>query len=158
MHKQHGFTLIELLVVVLIIGLLAAIALPQYEVAVAKSRLATILPIIKSVKEAQERYYMANGSYTDSLLALDIEIPPVSADGQMSQASGWVIFANGTAFDNLPQGETPGREYIQGGLRKKGETYTLIYHMWYDHSPRPGLITCDGTDKITTQICKSMGF
>ena len=70
----HGFTLIELLVVVLIIGILAAIALPMYEIAVLKSRFATVLPIMRSIKDAQERYYMSNNAYALYMTDLDIDL------------------------------------------------------------------------------------
>lgn len=74
--QADGFTLIELLVVVLIIGILSAVALPQYTKAVAKSRVAAVIPLVKSVGTAREVYFMANGSFeTDSCDNLDVDLP-----------------------------------------------------------------------------------
>lgn len=70
-----GFTLIELLVVVLIIGILASVAMPQYNKAVEKSRATQALAILKSLYAAQETYYMANGSYATSFDELDLSVP-----------------------------------------------------------------------------------
>ena len=73
--KNAGFTLIELLVVVLIIGILAAVALPKYEIAVEKARAAEPLSVLKTLRDAQELYYMANGTYATSFDDLDVEVP-----------------------------------------------------------------------------------
>ena len=72
---QKGFTLIELLVVVLIIGILAAVALPQYQKAVAKSQATQALTLLNSLQQAYKAYYIANGEWATSLDSLDINIP-----------------------------------------------------------------------------------
>ena len=74
--KRNAFTLIELLVVVLIIGILSAMALAQYQRAVNRARGAEVLTAIRSISDALNRYYLANSSYRiNSKEDLDITIP-----------------------------------------------------------------------------------
>ena len=73
--NDNGFTLIELLVVVLIIGILAAVAVPQYQKAVAKSRYTTLKVLTRALAEAEEMYYLANGQYTTDIDELNVNFP-----------------------------------------------------------------------------------
>ncbi len=75
MKNTQAFTLIELLVVVLIIGILAAVALPQYQKAVEKARVAQVLSLFKSVASAADAYYINNGQLPEDLEQLDVALP-----------------------------------------------------------------------------------
>ena len=74
-EQRVGFTLIELLVVVLIIGILAAVALPQYQKAVEKSKATQAQTLLKSVYQAAKAYQLANGNWPSSFDELTVEIP-----------------------------------------------------------------------------------
>lgn len=79
---KKAFTLIELLVVVLIIGILSAIALPQYRFAVEKARAAEAVSAVQAWYKALEVYYLTNGTYpanqTSAKNDIDIILPKSS--------------------------------------------------------------------------------
>ncbi|MDD4004014.1 MAG: prepilin-type N-terminal cleavage/methylation domain-containing protein [Elusimicrobiaceae bacterium] len=71
-QNRKGFTLIELLVVILIIGILASIAVPQYFKTVEKARVGEATSALASVRAAADRYYSNAATYPTSFGKLDI--------------------------------------------------------------------------------------
>ena len=72
MNNKKGFTLVELLVVVLIIGILAAMAMPAYFKAVERARASEADTLIGSVVNAQARYKMKTGKFATKWTSLDV--------------------------------------------------------------------------------------
>ena len=98
-RNKLGFTLIELLVVVLIIGILAAVAVPQYQLAVDKAKTKGIFPMIRHIRDAEMVYKLANGFYTTNFDDLSIDLPVLakSSDGGQIRVSG-TSWAKGISF------------------------------------------------------------
>ena len=84
--RLGGFTLIELLVVVLIIGILAAMALPQYFKAVERSRMTEAVTLMDSVAKAQRRKFMQTNRYAERFEGLDVS--PKGATGIVYYTKG----------------------------------------------------------------------
>ena len=120
MKNEQAFTLIELLVVVLIIGILAAVALPQYQKAVEKSRAAQAITLVKSVHQAVQAYYVANGTYPTDFDELAVEIPwtPVSGMSKKGRSNGeWLIY--------LYVSDVYGVEIVRQGGKYKGSGFDM---------------------------------
>ena len=75
MKSNQAFTLIELLVVVLIIGILAAVAFPQYERAMQETRFTQLVTASRAIVTSQNEYYMETGQYASRADELTLQYP-----------------------------------------------------------------------------------
>ena len=125
---KKGFTLIELLVVVLIIGILAAVALPQYTKAVERSRMSEAVQMLGDLATAQSIYYMQHNNFAGSLDDLnsfgDVQIPSFASNGAWSltfdtgTTGKMTVRRNGGMYDSSTLSLTVGTD---GAISKECE-------------------------------------
>ena len=145
--SNKAFTLIELLVVVLIIGILAAIAVPQYQLAVAKSRAMTVINVLRAIKNAQELYYLTNDKYSTNFAELDIVLPGGNIKEQTETS---VEYEDGSKY--LFQKDLSVYGY------PKGVNQEIALEWYYDHTSMNGKLSCMENPATTKfAVCKLLG-
>lgn len=88
--RRTGFTLIELLIVVVIIGVLAAIAIPKFQNTKGKANAAALRSDLRNLATAEEAYYYQYGTYSSSVAALNISLTNgVIVTFGVANAAGW---------------------------------------------------------------------
>ena len=147
MKNKKAFTLIELLVVVLIIGILAAIALPQYEKAVEKTRFMQRVVLLRALVNAQEVYYLANGKYSSRFDELDIQMP---AQGAESPEEGFSFITVNSLGISLYEDEVT-------AYKSATDPRLVCYYSHIADQEAAGRCGCYGWNEKAIGICKTFG-
>ena len=154
-NNNKGFTLIELLVVVLILGILAAMAMPQYFKAVERSRMTEAITLLSNIASAQQRKYLQINKYATDYRGLDVA--PAGATGSVYYTKGDV--AKGTKGNGFGVTLSAANAYKTGFATATREAnanskdpglnyqYNLVRYYASD------LTTCNGTNKNGQALC-----
>lgn len=149
-NLRAGYTLIELLVVVLIIGVLAAVALPQYRVAVTKARYAQLITAGTALQQAERRYYLANGEYTADMRSLDVSLPGcvLNESGRGCSSAQYSCYVNDGTTDSHAQ------PVIYPYCAMGGQPNFLAFYLHLN-----GMRTCYAAQSkpVNNAVCKSFG-
>ena len=153
--RLGGFTLIELLVVVLIIGILAAMAMPQYFKAVERSRMAEAVTLLDSIVKAQRRKFMQTNRYAETFEGLDVA--PKGASGTryytkgdpMTGAGGNGFMINMITFFDFGSSRADAWREVGGSY----EDASLQYQYRLTRDFQSDNVVCTGLNQAGRELC-----
>ena len=152
--RLGGFTLIELLVVVLIIGILAAMALPQYFKAVERSRMTEAVTLMDSIVKSQRRKFMQTNRYAEYFEGLDVA--PKGARGMhyFTKGDPWSGRGGGNGFDIYIRPLGDAGEVMASRMSDRGVlSNSLQYRYQLQRNYRSDNVQCYGFNPAGRELC-----
>lgn len=110
MNSRRGFTLLELMIVVVVLGILASVAVPQYLKTVEKAHISEALSMLGQIRSAEARYYAEYRTYSSSLNTLDFSptdtsgLPSYTYAVDSATANDFCLRATRTGLTGTPAG------------------------------------------------------
>ena len=154
--KNKGFTLIELLIVVLIVGILSAVAMPQYARSIEKARATEAMQNIKAINEAIYAYSAERNACPVKFqkLLVDIAGEKTADDTITGDNFTYYIASNGATNFLVPGTSCPGALAMRNGG-------AMQYYMWNPHQvvnteSNTRTIACTGDSTQAINLCKSL--
>ena len=152
--RLGGFTLIELLVVVLIIGILAAMAMPQYFKAVERSRMAEAITLMDSVVKSQRRKFLQTNHYAEDFRGLDVSPKGVTGwsyftDGDPQTGAGGNGFRISIGSITFNLSAMTARRVIDGRVNHR----SLQYQYYLSRDYQSDYVTCSGYNPAGRELC-----
>ena len=153
--RLGGFTLIELLVVVLIIGILAAMAMPQYFKAVERSRMTEAITIMDSIEKAQRRKFLQTNRYAEDFRGLDVSPKGATGDSYFTKGDP-VTGRGGNGFeiwlrrnDEFSSGLLNAIRVVDGNSLHPSLQYRYMLFRWYQSDNT----ACFGLNQAGRELC-----
>ncbi len=148
---KKGFTLIEMLVVVLIIGILAGIALPQYQMAVTKAKVASILPLMRRWHDAMKEWKLQHGDYC---VDGSIDGKPTLSDLGINCPADWESYDMGCSNNYWEECLVNDDDY--GGAYCTTQDFSINFYQ-EDNPMYISLMSCENYSDYGDKVCKALG-
>ena len=164
MHTYKiGFTLTELLGVILIIGILAAIAMPMYEKSIFHSRFSNVQQTAQAIKQAEEMFFLSNGRYTSDFNDMDVNFSACTATNSFVSRCGkdFMIetLEDGNASDaskfNIRLFYCPAAYSANDWNACKSQA-DLYYTIWLDRASVQASPSCTANTDKGTDYCEEV--